>query len=367
MNLTPTSHLSDTALVAEVKRLARCEREASAQLIARLAELDARQLYLAAGFSSLFTYCCEVLLLSEHESYCRIEAARAAQKFPAILGKLAEGALNLTTVRLLASHLTEDNHQELIAEASGRTKRQVEELLASRFPRRDTAASIRKLPARTIVTAPAAAIPCAPEVPGRVLVFAAQVQEPAANPDRAAAPAPPVLAPPPPRPAAVTPLAADRFEFKFTGSGATRDKLRLAQDLLRHSIPTGDMAEIFDRALTVLVKELAREKFAATERPRTGRGAAPGSRYVAAKVKRAVWLRDGGQCAFVGKGGRRCTGRGLLEFHHVDPYALGGEATVDAIELRCRAHNNFEAQLWFGPRRGQEPPLGPDRVGPSAT
>ena len=210
----------------------------------------------------------------------------------------------MNTVRLLASHLTEDNHEDLIAGASGRSKRQVEELLASRFPKPDTAPSIRKLATPTIVTAPAA-VSSSIGMPDRVPAIPAQEPDLAISPGRVLAPALPVLSPAAPRRAAVTPVAADRFEFKFTGSGATRDKLRLAQDLLRHAVPNGDLAEIFDRALTVLVKELARRKFAATDRPRKGRGAAPGSRYIAADVRRAVWLRDCDQCAFIGFGPRR--------------------------------------------------------------
>jgi hypothetical protein len=61
-----------------------------------------------------------------------------------------------------------------------------------------------------------------------------------------------------------------------------------------------------------------------------------------------VWKRDGGRCAFVAKDGRRCAETGGIEFHHIDPYALGGEATVGNISLRCRAHNAFEAEAWFG-------------------
>ena len=80
--------------MAEVKSLARSEREATADLIAHLAELDARRLYLGAGgFSSLFSYCTDVLRLSEAEAYNRIEAARAARRFPAILDMLGDGAL----------------------------------------------------------------------------------------------------------------------------------------------------------------------------------------------------------------------------------------------------------------------------------
>jgi hypothetical protein len=78
-----------------------------------------------------------------------------------------------------------------------------------------------------------------------------------------------------------------------------------------------------------------------------------GSRHVPAAVRRAVWTRDGGRCAFVSENGRRCTERGFIEFHHTAPYAAGGEATVDSIELRCRAHNLYEGELDFGPAARQ--------------
>jgi hypothetical protein len=117
----------------------------------------------------------------------------------------------------------------------------------------------------------------------------------------------------------VAPLAPERFEVRFTASARTREKLRLAQDLLRHAVPGGDVAEILDRALTVLLEDLARKKFAATEHPRTTRNTLPTSRHVPAQVKRTVWLRDGGRCAFVGANGRRCTATAFLEFHHQKP------------------------------------------------
>lgn len=104
--------LSDQDLLAEVKRLSACERQATVSLIASLMEVDARRLCRGEGCSSLFTYCTQVLHLSEHAAYRRIEAARAARRFPSILELLAEGAITLTTVGLLAPHLTADNHLE---------------------------------------------------------------------------------------------------------------------------------------------------------------------------------------------------------------------------------------------------------------
>jgi hypothetical protein len=114
----------------------------------------------------------------------------------------------------------------------------------------------------------------------------------------------PLVAAPPAR--VVTPLAADRYQIRFTASAATYEKLRRAQDMLRHSNPHGDPANFFDRALTALLRDLARKKFAATARPRTRRGHPVMSRTIPAEVRRAVAARDGAGCAFVSRSGRRC-------------------------------------------------------------
>ena len=146
----------------------------------------------------------------------------------------------------------------------------------------------------------------------------------------------------------MTPLAPDRYKVQITIGGETLEKLRRAKDLLRHAIPSGDEAAILDRALTALLAAIAQRKFAATETPHASAGTAAGSRHIPAEVRRAVWRRDLGRCAFVGTRGRRCAERGFLEFHHVRPYAAGGEATVKNIQLRCRSHNSLEARAYFG-------------------
>ncbi len=142
--LVPT-RLSDRDLLAEVTRLATCEREATAALVALLAEMDARRLHLAEGCSSLFSYCTERLRLSEHAAYHRIEAARAVRAFPAILDALQSGDLTLTAVTLLRPHLTAANHEALVGSARGRSKREVELLVRRLAPLPDVAASVRKL------------------------------------------------------------------------------------------------------------------------------------------------------------------------------------------------------------------------------
>ena len=85
-NVAPFAALSDDELVQKVKTLAACERRASVALIRSLIEFDARRLYLREGCSSLFTYCTHVLHLSEGSAYNRIETARAAHRYPTVLG-----------------------------------------------------------------------------------------------------------------------------------------------------------------------------------------------------------------------------------------------------------------------------------------
>ena len=300
------------------------------ELIGALAEVDARRLYLGEGFSSLFVYCTRVLHLSEHAAYGRIEAARAARRFPRILDLLAEGALTLTAVTLLAPHLTSDNATQVLDAARFKTKREVEEIVAALRPQPDVVASVRKLPSPRQMSTPPLALPADPAKKD-VDIAALTAQRTAINVRSTARPV-------------IAPIAPERYKVQLTVGRETHDKLRRAQDLLRHSITNGDPAEIFDRALTLLVEHLEKQKYAATRKPH--RASPPSSRHIPATVRREVWKRDEGQCAFIGSAGR-CAERGFLEFHHVVPYAAGGGADVENIQLRCRAHNGFEADLFF--------------------
>ena len=334
MTATHTSFadLTDDQLLADVKRRAGTERHATAALIRSLMELDARRLYLSEGCASLFTYCTQVLHLAEGSAYNRIEAARAARRFPLILDALEDGSLTLTSVRLLAPHLTVDNHQDVLASARHKRKRDVEHIVAALHPQPAVPATVRKLPVSggsptPPQTRPAESSTATPPV--------AATSEPAAPPVRTSAPR-----------AAVMPLAPDRYKLQVTISGDTYAKFRRVQDLLRHTVPIGDPGDIIDRALTVLLAEVERRRCAATTRPRTQAPQSRESRQIPAAVRRQVWTRDGSRCAFVGTRGR-CKETAFLEFHHVQPYAAGGDATAANIQLRCRSHNQFEARLFF--------------------
>jgi 5-methylcytosine-specific restriction endonuclease McrA len=142
----------------------------------------------------------------------------------------------------------------------------------------------------------------------------------------------------------IAPISKQRFALQVTIEGSTYDKLRHAQDLLSHA---GDVAAVLDRALDALIGQLEKRRFAATAKPRKARPAGR-KRTIPARVKRAVWQRDGGRCTFVGANEHRCEERKYLEFDHVVPVALGGEATVEQVRLLCRTHNQLAAEKAFG-------------------
>jgi hypothetical protein len=335
--LAAAAALSDRDLLAHLAALACKEREATAELVAHVAALDTRPaVYAAQGYGSLFSYCTHALRLSEDAACNHIEAARAARCYPVILDLLASGSLTLTSVRILRRHLTPENYEGVLAKAKGRSRHGIDALVAELAPQPDIPTSVRRLPTpRTNARALPGAVPPPPAAP--INTVAPFEQVPALAPS-------PTLLPPTPRPVPQVPrpvvqvTAPGRYRVQLT-IGQETEKLRRLQALLRREIPDGDPGAIFERALTLLLERVEKTKVAAIEarprrpiRPETDKVHKPASsRHIPREVKRAVWQRDGGQCAFVSPTGRRCIERTFLEFHHVKPYAHLGPATVANI------------------------------------
>ncbi len=365
--------LSDRDLLARLDALATAERETTAEMLAHLAALDLRpSLYLAYGYGSLFEYCTRALHLTEDAACTRTKVVRVCQEFPLILDLLFAGTLSMTAVRLLGPHLTAANHQAVLARAANKSRGDIELLVAEIAPRPDVPASVRKVPAprtESVATGELTPLPLLSET-------GASPSPVSSATNRSAQEAPSTLAPIPPTSEArpiIQPLAPKRYRVQFTIGQETHDRLRRVQSLVRREVPSGDVAAIFDRALELL-EQAAKSKLG-FPKPSSRAHARPGvasrptpdavartyerrirfetdspSRHVPNAVKRAVWQRDQGQCAFVGTTGHRCAERDFLEFHHIQPFASGGAATVGNISLRCRRHNAFEAEMVFGPR-----------------
>lgn len=301
------------------------ERTNTAEFLALIGEYDALRLFVEDGHSSMHSFCMSELLLCEESAYKRIQAARAARKFPQLLSAFAEGRLHLSAVFLLGPHLTPENVDEVVAAATHLSIRALRGLIAQRF------------------VAPRPELELTPrgDVDGK-------------EPGPAA------------RPAGVLetfPVGGENRAYESLDSPrigplcridvhcvVDQEKLEHARALLSHSVPDGDLGKIFDRALDAVIRETEKRKFGAAIQPReqVPRRAPAGARGIPADVKRAVWMRDAGQCTFRGSGGRSCAERRFLEFDHIRPVALGGEGGVENLRLRCRTHNQYEAERVFG-------------------
>ena len=163
------------------------------------------------------------------------------------------------------------------------------------------------------------------------------------------APAAPPQAPA--KPAEVKPLAPARYKVTFTASTELKDKLERLQALMRSSVPDGDLAAVIEEAVTEKLERLESKRYGKTKAPRKSleeTDTTPSSRYIPAAVKRAVYARDQEQCVHVDENGCRCTETEQLEFHHREPFALGGDHRTENIEMRCRAHNLYQAEIDYG-------------------
>jgi hypothetical protein len=264
----------------------------------------------------MFDFCVRGLGFSEGEAFRRLTAARLVHRFPSIVGALEAGRVHLSSVVLLRDHFTEGNVEGLLASAAGRSKREVQELVARLAPRPDVAPSIRKLPNAAPVGTTSGAMP------------------PSRSPSPADKPQ-------------VEPLSESRYRVQLTASASLRDKLEHACALMSHRNRNGDLAVVVDAALDLLIEKLEKERFGKTARPRKAKPPAdPG--HVTRAARREVAERDGMQCSFVRADGVRCTARYFLEYDHLHPRALGGVGDAANGRLVCAAHNHLAAEKAFG-------------------
>src|SRR5213592_228466 len=117
--------LEADVLLRDLASLVKQDRVSTAMILAHLAEVEARRLYRSAGYSSMFAYCLGALGMSEDAAGKRIQAARAARRFPILFHAVADGRLHLTAVDMLAPHLTAESVEEWVAAASYKTKAQI--------------------------------------------------------------------------------------------------------------------------------------------------------------------------------------------------------------------------------------------------
>ncbi|MBI3016771.1 MAG: HNH endonuclease [Deltaproteobacteria bacterium] len=314
--------LKDKELLEKFGVLVREEKEATASVVAHLAEIDRRKLYALEGYSSLFSYCVEKFHYSESEAFLRIQAARVSKDFPDVLKLLEENKMTLTTMKLISPHLTKDNQEMIFKETHQKSTREVEKVLANLFPQEEEIMdSIRKLPSSAAEKTAQNLTRCATST----LV----------------------------KKEAVKPIALKRFKVEFSASEELTKKIQRAKEILRHKYPKGNLEDIIDEALELLLEKKdpqrkisQKEQGAFLEMP-LALSDTRRSRYVPEKIKQIIWERDEGQCSYVSPEGKSCRERNFIELDHVHPWSLGGSSTTENLRLLCRTHNQWRSEKTF--------------------
>lgn len=392
-------HVSDAGLRRDLGVLLASDAWTEARIVAHLAEVDRRKLYSRDGYSCLFNYCQGQLGLSESQAFHRMTAARLARHFPVVFEMIEQRRIHLSGLVELRDFLGPDNHRELLESAAGKSKRQIKELLAARFPGEAMPDAVRKLPAGRIapLIAPATlrneqapkpveatpppslsqegvAVPLFDPVTGEVFSRADETEA------KAGQMAPPQGAP-------ITPPDI-RYRIQFDAGSALKAKLELARALSSHSNPRGDLETLFERALDAYVEQLQKRRFAQVRRPRvkvaksepsttsgTEASADANARsvrqlertrtrmlgrrseqraHLSHETRRAVVEQSGMRCSFVAPNGKRCDEQAFLQFHHEHPWSRHGSDAAENLALRCASHNRLLAEQDFGSRHVEQ-------------
>ncbi|HKY36904.1 MAG TPA: hypothetical protein VJN18_13245, partial [Polyangiaceae bacterium] len=308
--MSPLCSLPDSELVARLPALVQAERHAMVDVIEHLVEMERRRLYLRLSVSSLYRYCIDRLGYAEDAALKRHRVAQLALRLPQALEELRAGTIHLTGLFLLSTHLTEDNAATLLGEARGKSRRQIEELIARWFPRPDVPPSLE--PVSPEVSGPTEQLTLGATQPsGAQEVHPVTCSGAGVTCSRAGNRAR----------ARLEPLSPARLRVEFTARAELYEKLEKARQLLSHALSSGDLGELFERALDALIEQETRKRFGAGK-PRKARKLKPGSRHVPVEIRRAVWERDQAQCTFIDGEGRRCAEQRFLTIEHRTPFAL---------------------------------------------
>ncbi len=365
--LADCERLTDAELVRETKFLADRTRYNEVRLLEHLAEFDARRLCLEEGHRSLYEYCTLVLGFEEGEAYRRIRVARVIRAFPEALTALTLKRVTASSLVVLSPWLERTNVTEWLTTAAGKSRRELEALVAARYPQAPQPDAVRNFPFHPLVVS---------AVPPRTLeVEGAIMGAPAAD----AA----VSNPADPSCQAVSrleegwqqlaPVSSGRVRVGFDAASIVAQLIERVRQILRHKYPEGRLEDLIREALEAYLdrKDPQRRLELKTAKAECGTEApAPEDhqrlptrflrawacgRYIPAKVKSAVWARDDGRCSWRDKDGTVCGSKDWIEYDHLRPFAKGGRSD-DArnIRLLCRVHNQAAAETEFG-RRQVEP------------
>ncbi len=335
-----TVHQNLVSLAAE-------ERRVTLEVLQHLRECERRRIFAERGHSSLFDYVVRELHYSESAAQRRISAMRALKDLPDLEAKVQSGELKVTQLARVQTFLrsekkegkvySQEEKRDLILDTIGKSSRETDQLLAERSPAFVTQEKMRVLtPKLTQITLTADEALMAnlrkirdvfahqlPVVPSMAELISWMSKRLLESHEK---------------------RTGDRSVGVDVKTGKTEEGSR-EEDLRKEGPKKDALRKEGERRRRLPAQTLADDR---------GQNALPApqvrSRYIPAEVRRKVWTRDCGQCAFVsGVTGKRCDSRHRIQIDHVIPYARGGSSTdAESLRLLCFTHNQSESRRLLG-------------------
>jgi hypothetical protein len=341
-------------ILANTDTIVARDRRLTLRLLEHLHEIDRQKLYLGRGFGSMFEYCTKHLRLAEPSAARRIRTARCVARYPQLYQFLESGDLNLTVVSMVSKYLNSQNVAEIIERITGKSKREVERLIAEYEPR----AALPPDRVRAIL------VPAPPANAARFFTVTGDSEksptaESVPHEDRRAGDVQG-------SPGATVSQAMERLAvIQFTASEEFLALVERVRSIASHRLPPN---AAFEQVFALVMKEYVKREDPQErhERRELKKGDAPAApskgkspRQIPVRVRDQVFARDRGRCTYVGTNGRRCDASHVLQIDHIKPVARGGASTIDNLRLLCAYHNRLEAERLVGcsgpPSRAQAP------------
>ncbi|MDR3606052.1 MAG: HNH endonuclease signature motif containing protein [Oligoflexia bacterium] len=289
--------LSDSVLLSQTKSLVREETRTTTEILHHLLEIEARKLFCALGFSSLFEYAVKELSYSESAAQLRIDSMRLLRELPQVEAQVQSGELTLSVLvqaqkffrqeAKMGRPVSATQKQKVVQSLEGKSAREAERTLLAMSP----------------------------------------------QPEKH-------------RSETVRPVSADFSEVRLNLSTETLEDLEKLKGLLAHQFPEMTLSDLVAHLAKRALKELDPAQKEVRAKASVGTSTV---QSIPAAVKRAVWRRDSSRCTYVDpETGRRCESRHRLQIDHRHPKGLGGGNDVENLRLLCAQHNAFEAARIYG-------------------
>ena len=296
-------HLSHNDLIANFSDLVQKERQITAQVLACIAEIDRRKLYLEKGYSSLFDFLVRDYGYSPGAAMRRVDGARLLRELPDVKDKIERGSLTLSQANQIQRAaremkkaeraLSTEEKQELILQIEHANKKETEKILAERLN-----------------------LPMMP------------IQKETLHRD-----------------ASVT--------LTMTFSAEQIEMLEQVRYMVSHAVNSQNWSEL---CVYLAKKELVRRTKTRSTNSRSTNSkstntATPSNSNVAATVKkrsalparvRKTLLNTDARCQYKNHKGEQCYSSRFLQIDHIQSVSCGGSNDIENLQILCGTHNRYK-------------------------